>query len=85
MKSVPVLSKIKKNRAIYIFNHLEYDSDTLRQEYDRDLASGRDPEFPENYFPNDDPTKAPLNRWRSHGHLYMEIGLMKSTKRLTMI
>lgn len=65
----PCLVEDKKNRAIYIFNHLEYDSDTLGQEYDRDLASGQDAEFPENYFPNDDPRRPPLNRWRSHGHL----------------
>ena len=65
----PCLVEDKKHRSIYIFNHLEYDSDTLGQEYDRDMASRKDANFPENYFPNDDPTKAPLNRWRSHGFL----------------
>lgn len=65
----PCLVEDKKHRAIYIFNHLEYDSDTLGQEYHRDMASGEDADFPKNYFPNDDPNKAPLNRWRSHGHL----------------
>lgn len=65
----PCLVEDKKHRAIYIFNHLEYDSDTLGQEYDRDVASGVEADFPKNYFPNNDPTKMPLNRWRSHGHL----------------
>ncbi len=57
------------NRALYMFNHLEYDSDTLKGEYDRDLASGDTIQLPVNYFPGDDPSKAPENRWRSHGHL----------------
>ena len=65
----PCIVEDKKHRAMYIFNHLEYDSDTLAQEYDRDMAAGEDADFPENYFPNNDPTKAPINRWRSHGHL----------------
>ena len=57
------------HRAIYIINHLEYDSDTLKQEYDRDRAAGAPVALPRNYYPDDDPLKAPLNRWRSHAHL----------------
>ena len=34
------------NRRFYMFNHLEYDSDTLRQEYDRDVQSGQDVQLP---------------------------------------
>ncbi|MFO7770425.1 MAG: homoserine O-succinyltransferase [Roseovarius gahaiensis] len=56
-------------RALYIFNHLEYDSDTLKQEYDRDVASGTPINVPCNYYPEDDPTRPPQNRWRSHAHL----------------
>ncbi|MEL7464346.1 MAG: homoserine O-succinyltransferase [Pseudomonadota bacterium] len=55
--------------ALYMFNHLEYDSDTLKQEYDRDVAAGDPIEVPANYYPDDDPAAAPRNRWRSHGHL----------------
>ncbi len=58
-----------KRRALYMFNHLEYDRDTLKREYERDLASGDTIQPPVNYFPGDDPTKTPENRWRSHGHL----------------
>ena len=54
---------------IMITGHLEYDADTLGEEYDRDLKKGVDVNIPENYFPNDDPTKEPLNTWRSHTHL----------------
>lgn len=59
----------KDHKQIMITGHLEYDADTLKQEYDRDVAKGLDPEVPKHYFPNDDPTKKPLNRWRSHTHL----------------
>ncbi len=55
--------------ALYMFNHLEYDSDTLKQEYDRDIAEGVSINVPMNYYPGDDPSLPPQNRWRSHGHL----------------
>ncbi|MES2667281.1 MAG: homoserine O-succinyltransferase [Pseudomonadota bacterium] len=57
------------HRAVYLINHLEYDSDTLKQEYDRDVASGTPINVPANYYPDDDPARKPLNRWRSHAHL----------------
>ena len=57
------------HRAVYLINHLEYDSDTLKQEYDRDVASGTPINVPSNYYPDDDPARPPLNRWRSHAHL----------------
>ncbi len=57
------------HRAVYLINHLEYDSDTLKQEYDRDVASGTPINVPANYYPEDDPARKPLNRWRSHAHL----------------
>ncbi len=65
----PALVEDARHRAIYIFNHFEYDSDTLKQEYDRDVASGTPINIPVNYYPDDDPSRAPQNRWRSHGHL----------------
>ncbi|MFC3616399.1 homoserine O-succinyltransferase [Lutimaribacter marinistellae] len=65
----PCLVEDPDHRALYIFNHFEYDSDTLKQEYDRDIASGTAINVPINYYPDDDPTKTPQNRWRSHAHL----------------
>ena len=65
----PCLIEDTDHRALYIFNHFEYDSGTLKQEYDRDVASGSPIEVPRNYYPGDDPTTAPANRWRSHAHL----------------
>jgi homoserine O-succinyltransferase len=65
----PALVEDPGHRALYIFNHFEYDSDTLKQEYDRDVATGTPINVPLNYYPNDDPARTPLNRWRSHAHL----------------
>ncbi len=65
----PCLVEDTAHRALYIFNHLEYDSDTLKQEYDRDIEAGSPVNVPCNYYPNDDPSKPPQNRWRSHAHL----------------
>ncbi len=65
----PCLVEDAEHRALYIFNHLEYDSDTLKQEYDRDVASGAPIDVPHDYYPDDDPSRTPPNRWRSHAHL----------------
>lgn len=65
----PCLVDDPAHRALYMFNHLEYDSDTLAGEYIRDTQSGKQIALPRDYFPNDDPTVAPSNRWRSHAHL----------------
>ena len=65
----PCLVEDPAHRALYIFNHLEYDSDTLKQEYDRDIANGTPINVPCNYYPDDDPNRPPQNRWRSHAHL----------------
>ena len=65
----PCLVEDTAHRALYVFNHFEYDSGTLKEEYDRDAASGKPINVPINYYPDDDPAKAPTNRWKSHAHL----------------
>ncbi len=65
----PCLIQDPGHRALYIFNHFEYDSATLKEEYDRDIKDGTPINVPINYYPGDDPSLAPQNRWRSHGHL----------------
>ena len=65
----PCLVQDAAHRALYIFNHFEYDSGTLKEEYDRDIAAGTPINVPANYYPKDDPSKPPQNRWRSHAHL----------------
>jgi homoserine O-succinyltransferase len=59
----------KKCNRLYIFNHVEYDSTSLADEYFRDIANGTPISVPANYFPDDDPDNKPLNRWRSHAFL----------------
>ncbi|WP_424967466.1 homoserine O-acetyltransferase MetA [Dinoroseobacter sp. S375] len=65
----PCLVEDPGHRALYIFNHFEYDTGTLKEEYDRDIESGTPINVPSNYYPDDDPSRPPLNRWRSHAHL----------------
>ena len=67
--SGPCLVQDEAHRALYIFNHFEYDSGTLKEEYDRDVANGTRINVPMNYYPDDDPSRLPANRWRSHAHL----------------
>ena len=65
----PALVEDPAHRALYIFNHFEYDSGTLKEEYDRDVAADKPINVPANYYPDNDPSRAPQNRWRSHAHL----------------
>ena len=54
---------------VFITGHSEYDRDTLKREYMRDKAAGLEPKVPVNYFPDDDPTKEPVVKWRGHANL----------------
>ena len=58
-----------KLRHVHMFNHMEYDSTTIGDEYQRDVAKGGDIRLPANYYPDDDSTKTPVNTWRGNGHL----------------
>lgn len=59
----------KSNRRFFITGHVEYDPPTLKNEYFRDLNKGLPIQVPMNYFPDDDPTKEPVVRWRSSANL----------------
>ena len=61
--------KTKAGKQIFITGHPEYDPDTLKKEYLRDKNLGLPISIPKNYFPNDDDTREPVVRWRSHGNL----------------
>lgn len=65
----PCLVTEPTGKRLYMFNHIEYDSTSLKEEYDRDVAAGVSIGVPHEYFPADDPQRQPLNRWRSHAHL----------------
>jgi homoserine O-succinyltransferase len=56
-------------RQIFVTGHSEYDVNTLRDEYVRDVKKGLDIEMPENYFPGNNPELPPLITWRSHASL----------------
>jgi len=65
----PCLLADQRARSLYCFNHIEYDSTSLKEEYERDVAAGKPIKPPHGYFPGDDVTAPPQNRWRSHAHL----------------
>ena len=65
----PYIIARKDGRQLFVTGHSEYEPRCLLDEYERDLAAGIDPEIPENYFPGDDPSKAPIVTWKSHGNL----------------
>lgn len=65
----PCLVEDPRGRAHYVFNHLEYDHDTLKQEHDRDVEAGAPIRAPRDYYPADDSARVPLNRWRSDAHV----------------
>ena len=65
----PFLMSTENGRQIFVTGHPEYDKYTLDAEYKRDVAKGLPIHVPVNYYPDDDPTKPPLFRWRAHGYL----------------
>ena len=65
----PCLIDDREKNFLFLLNHLEYDSNTLNEEYLRDKDAEKDFQVPRNYFPNDNPQLDPINRWRSHAHL----------------
>ncbi len=58
-----------EGRQFFVTGHSEYDAETLRNEYLRDIKKGLNPEIPFNYFPDDNPDLKPKNTWRSHATL----------------
>ena len=59
----------KNGKQIFITGHSEYDADTLKAEYERDLSQGKPISCPVNYFEDNDPEKPPIVSWRGHAHL----------------
>lgn len=59
----------KSTRRLYVFNHSEYEANSLKKEYDRDIRKNLPIDMPKNYFPNDDPSQPPILCWRAHSNL----------------
>ena len=58
-----------KTKDLFILNHLEYDAITLKEEFIRDKSENISMKIPENYFPDNDVLKDPINRWRPYAFL----------------
>ena len=69
-KAGPFIISTEDGRKIFVTGHLEYDTDTLQQEYVRDFNKGMNPLIPENYYPNGDTQSEPVNTWRSNANLF---------------
>ncbi len=65
------LASSKDLRRVFVFGHGEYDAESLKNEYERDVAKGLDIALPKNYYENNDPKKSPVMRWRAHESLLM--------------
>lgn len=57
-------------RKIFVQGHMEYDTDTLKLEYERDIEKGFNCSLPKNYYVNDDPQGAVKVTWKGHGNLF---------------
>jgi homoserine O-succinyltransferase len=64
------IATARDGREIYVTGHLEYDPLTLDREYRRDKDRGLEIAVPINYYPDDDPSKTPVVRWRAHANLF---------------
>jgi homoserine O-succinyltransferase len=73
----------RDNRAVCMFNHLEYDAGTLREEFLRDCRAGKPIGIPVSYFPDDDPARPAVNVWRPAAHLLFGnwLGAIQRTAR----
>ncbi len=61
--------KTDGSRQIFLMGHAEYDRDTLKREYERDVSTGTAIQLPKHYFPGDDPSQTPKVTWRSCANL----------------
>lgn len=63
------IAKSTNSRHFFVFGHPEYDTNTLADEYFRDVDKGLNPKVPKHYFPNDDPSRKPHSNWRAGAQL----------------
>ena len=66
----PSIIKTQNNRAVFVTGHMEYDTNTLSDEYWRDKNKNLPIQIPQDYFPGDDPNQKPLSTWRSTASLF---------------
>jgi homoserine O-succinyltransferase len=71
----------RDGRQIFVTGHSEYDPLTLKAEYDRDVRAGLPISIPSHYYPNDDPTRHPVVRWRGISLLFANWLIMSTGRR----
>lgn len=59
----------KDRRRVFVTGHLEYDRNTLKDEYIRDKEKGVEVSLPKNYFKNDDINETPSYTWRGSANI----------------
>ncbi|GAB6988377.1 homoserine O-acetyltransferase MetA [Paenibacillus pini] len=59
----------KDGKQIFVTGHSEYDPESLKWEYERDVNKGMDIDIPKHYYPQDDPSRVPPAVWRAHANL----------------
>ena len=67
----PCLIDHRARNTLYMLNHIEYETNSLNEEYQRDLLLSAKTPIPTDYFHENNPTLKPTNRWRSHAHLLL--------------
>ncbi len=63
------LVKAKNGKQLFITGHSEYSRHTLDTEYKRDLKKKLPIEIPINYYPENNPERVPVMRWKSTANL----------------
>ncbi len=61
--------KSRDNRRVFVTGHMEYDRETLKNEYERDLEKGLDIKPPANYFADREMKEVKMN-WTSTANLF---------------
>ena len=56
----------RDGKKVFATGHSEYNAETIKQEYLRDLKKGINPSVPTDYFPDNNPAKRPKAVWRKH-------------------
>ncbi|MDE6505311.1 MAG: homoserine O-succinyltransferase [Clostridia bacterium] len=57
------------NKQVFVTGHMEYDRNTLKNEYERDLSAGLDIKPPANYFADKEMKEVKMN-WSSTANLF---------------
>lgn len=77
----PTILTSNSNQNIYVLGHLEYDTNTLKREYERDVARKLAPKLPENYFEKDDVNQPIVNNWEPYAQLFYQNWLTSLDQR----